>query len=348
MKALIGFISSALIAMSSTTISASATQKADEVIDYAETLIGISGRPNIITDYWNLVTEWCAQTIVYVGDKTGTSSSFPRVTFVDRSGPYIGFRDWFESRGRFFYSDTYTPLKGDLIVFDYDKDNKGDHIGFVSEVNTQANAVKTIEGNANDKVAANAYSMSNDNILGYCKPSYNDATEQKPVTTTEATVSTTASTVSTTTQTETVNQEAKYYVSSSIGCNLRSKPDYSNNIIQILDTDTSITVYDIKNGFAYCKVDKTGAKGYVHTSTIAEAGQGFYNYGCTANYYISSDIGCKMRSEPYFDNKNVICILDTNTKITVLSKDYEFSYCEVTLGNSVVNGYIHNSVMNPI
>ncbi|MBQ3139040.1 MAG: CHAP domain-containing protein [Ruminococcus sp.] len=366
LKGFIGMATSAVIGLNTLTCTAFAGQKADKVIEYAETLIGISGRPNIITQYWNLTTEWCAQTIVYVGDKTGVSYCFPRVTFVDRSGNYTGFRDWFEGNGRFFYRDYYTPMKGDLIIFDYNRDNKGDHIGFVSAVNSFAKLVYTIEGNANDMVAAKTYEMSNPNILGYCRPYYNDEEEAAPVVTTavntDVTIQTTTATTSAYEQpvqtmpvimpslNNGVTAGETYYVSSSIGCNLRSKPNYSDsNIIEILDTNTALTVQSVENGFAYCQINNTGKWGYVHTSTIAKTGQNTYSYGCAANHYVSSEIGCNLRSEPNLSDSSVKCILDTNTNVTVLSKGKDFSYCEVVLYNeNVLNGYIHNSSLSPI
>lgn len=364
LKTFIGVMTSASLIFNSLPPQAHAGESADKVINYASTLIGISGRPNIITEYWGLTTECCAETIVYVGDKTGVSSSFPRSTFVDRSGQYEGFRDWFEARNRFHYKGKYTPVKGDLIIFDYNNDNIGDHIGFVSDTNLSTMIVYTIEENANDRVATNAYHMNSPIILGYCRPYYNDYEKlniQTSVTASTATISTTISTTTTaTTAVTTTNNnisspnfntaENLYYVSSLIGCNLKNAPNFNDeSIIEILDTSTKLYVQSIKNNFAYVQVGTSEQYGYVHISTISPAGHDIYNYGCAVNYYVSSEIGCKLHSVPKLDDKNVITILDSNTQLTMLSQGLEFSYCEiVTSNNSVLNGYIHNSVISPI
>ena len=62
--------------------------------------------------------------------------------------------------------------------------------------------VYTIEGNANDRVATNAYHMNSPIILGYCRPYYNDYEKlniQTSVTASAATISTTTSTTTTAT-----------------------------------------------------------------------------------------------------------------------------------------------------
>jgi len=156
-KSTLAVFSAALTFNAATCGLVNASDASDRVVKEAQSLIGVSGRPNIITDYWNLITEWCAMTIVYVADQADVSNSVPRSTFVDRSGEYTGFRDWYEERARFRYRDTYTPKKGDFIVFDWNDDDQGDHIGIVS--GTDYSSVYTIEGNSNDAVAAKAYNL---------------------------------------------------------------------------------------------------------------------------------------------------------------------------------------------
>lgn len=330
---------------------AKAYTKGEEIADYAEKLVGISGRPNIITDYWGgLVTEWCAMAIVYVGDKVGVTS-FPRSTFVDKSGEYIGFRDWFAERNRFYYRGQIIPKPGDLIIFDYDRDDHGDHIGFVDYADTANNLVHTIEGNANDRMAKMTYSISNANILGYCRPDYNDGSyTAAPVTTTTPANKTPTTTVPTAAQpsANSGTTVSSYIVTSSIGCNLRSRPDFSSSsIMEILDTDTVLYPVRTEGSFIYVKTN-AGKYGYVHTSAVSPSGQKNYTYGCKSNYYVSSVYGCYIYSSPY-GSDNTARILDYNQKLTLLSQGDEYSYAEVTLYNgNVLNGYVKNSAVSPI
>lgn len=364
-----GLLASATaLSLAGNTISptAMASQKGEEVVEYAEDLVGISGRPNIITDYWRLVTEWCAMAVFYVGDKTGVPNSFPRSTYVDKSGIYKdptlgpGFRDWFEERGRFYYQGELIPGAGDLIIFDYNGDGYGDHIGFVKSYNGATNIVYTIEGNVNDQMLPQYYYANDYRILGYCRPDYNDSNYSAPPVTTAPTPAVTTTAVSnfvptSTTTTVAVNpvtppsyNSSDYYVSSSIGCNLRSQPEFNdNNIMQILDTNTTLHLISTSGSFYYVRVGNTDTYGYVHYSTVSQRGQNTYSYGCKENYYISSQYGCYLYDSP--NGTGSSRILDTNQKITLLSQGSEYSYIEVVMYNgNVYNGYVENDVISPI
>ena len=61
--------------------------------------------------------------------------------------------------------NTYTPQRGDLILFDWDGGGE-DHIGIVTGVSDTA--VKTIEGNKGDKVRSASYARYSKQIYGYC------------------------------------------------------------------------------------------------------------------------------------------------------------------------------------
>ena len=61
--------------------------------------------------------------------------------------------------------NTYTPQRGDLILFDWNGGGE-DHIGIVTGVTDTV--VKTIEGNSSDKVKSSSYSRYDKRIYGYC------------------------------------------------------------------------------------------------------------------------------------------------------------------------------------
>ncbi len=135
-----------------------------------------------------------------------------------------------------------------------------------------------------------------------------------------------------------------YYVSSLIGANARASALISdNNILGIIDTDERLYVADFEGEFAHCRVESTGQWVYLHRSTIDCLPPKDYTYGARISHYVSSDIGCNFRAKGDYAG-DVLCILDTNQQVSVLTEPNElgFVYCELTLGDGVVhNGYIH-------
>ena len=63
-------------------------------------------------------------------------------------------------------SSSYTPKKGDLIFFDWDRNGVSNHIGIVQSVNGKK--IKTVEGNCGNKVCERNTKTTAKNIFGYC------------------------------------------------------------------------------------------------------------------------------------------------------------------------------------
>jgi len=67
--------------------------------------------------------------------------------------------------------DSYVPIKGDLIFFDWGGDGVSNHVGIVAQVFTDENgsptSLLTIEGNSGDSVCYNEYSINDSDIMGY-------------------------------------------------------------------------------------------------------------------------------------------------------------------------------------
>ncbi|MBP3647953.1 MAG: Cna B-type domain-containing protein [Clostridia bacterium] len=61
-------------------------------------------------------------------------------------------------------TEEYRPKPGDLIFFDYDEDDRSDHVGFVVEI---SDVIKTIEGNSDDRVRNVTYELDDETIMGY-------------------------------------------------------------------------------------------------------------------------------------------------------------------------------------
>ena len=114
--------------------------------------------------------EWCAYFIVWCARQAGIDNSIIKQTgWADADDLGVDYR----ARG------SYTPQKGDIIIFDYSPRSSktpasayGDHVGLVEYVSN--GYVHTIEGNANNGVRKYSYSLSNNDIKGYGIPNYNN------------------------------------------------------------------------------------------------------------------------------------------------------------------------------
>ena len=67
--------------------------------------------------------------------------------------------------------EPYLPQPGDLIFFDWESGDEADHVGFVAEFIPASDGVpaqvKTLEGNAGDRVQYETYEAADSRILGY-------------------------------------------------------------------------------------------------------------------------------------------------------------------------------------
>lgn len=70
---------------------------------------------------------------------------------------------WFKDKGR-WKNNKYTPKKGDLIYFTYEK-GKYNHVGIVESV--LKGKINTIEGNTSHTVARRSYPAGSSKIAGY-------------------------------------------------------------------------------------------------------------------------------------------------------------------------------------
>lgn len=141
------------------------------------------------------------------------------------------------------------------------------------------------------------------------------------------------------------NYAPTHYISSSIGANARLSAEISDeNLLYVVDTDTQIYVSHFEGEFAYCRVEGTGQWVYLHNTTINKLPtDGEYTYGARVTHYVSSPKGLNLRSKGDYSGE-VLCILDTNQEISVLTAPNELGFvlCEFTFGDGIVhNGYVH-------
>ena len=107
---------------------------------------------------------WCATFVSAVGIALGISHILL---------PECGVGDMvrlYKVQNRFRSPKDYTPKMGDLIVYDWGGDGKGDHIGIVERC--CKGKMSIIEGNYKDAVGRREVTTGSKSILGYCIPDY--------------------------------------------------------------------------------------------------------------------------------------------------------------------------------
>ena len=122
-------------------------------------------------EYELLYTDsWCAAFVTACAMDAGLTQIIP---------PECGCQrqiELFRQMGRWQEKDTYVPLPGDIIYYDWDErklgDSRGwsDHVGIVT--GTFWPYVRVIEGNKDDKVDYRVVSLLDPTIRGYGLPDY--------------------------------------------------------------------------------------------------------------------------------------------------------------------------------
>ena len=109
---------------------------------------------------WNQYTPWCACFLSW-GAAQQPNETFdgdpPRFAKVDDGMKLFRDDQWRDSGA--------TPIPGDYVFFDWDRDSDPDHVGAVLCVD--GNQLYTIEGNSGGRVAVNCYPKNDPRIVGY-------------------------------------------------------------------------------------------------------------------------------------------------------------------------------------
>lgn len=109
---------------------------------------------------WNQYTPWCACFLSW-GAAQQPNETFdgdpPRFAKVDDGMKLFRDDQWRDSGA--------TPIPGDYVFFDWDRDSDPDHVGAVLCVD--GNQLYTIEGNSGGRVAVNCYPKNDPRIMGY-------------------------------------------------------------------------------------------------------------------------------------------------------------------------------------
>ena len=121
---------------------------------------------------WKMLNTnpWCAATVSAAFIKAGLTD----IGFVECScSQMIAL---YKAKGRWMEADSYVPSPGDLMMYDWNDNGKGDctgapeHVGMVVSVSKRT--IRILEGNNNDAVAYRNMAVNGKYIRGYCLPDY--------------------------------------------------------------------------------------------------------------------------------------------------------------------------------
>lgn len=110
---------------------------------------------------WNQYTPWCACFLSWGAaqqPKNAFDGTPPSFANVDDGMKLFRGNQWRDSGA--------TPIPGDYVFFDWDRDSDPDHVGAVLCVDENG-CLYTIEGNSGGKVAVNCYPKNDPRIMGY-------------------------------------------------------------------------------------------------------------------------------------------------------------------------------------
>jgi CHAP domain/Putative peptidoglycan binding domain len=108
-----------------------------------------AGSNNVLFSRWyGIRGPWCAMFVTYCGVKVGSKAFIKPPTGAWGAGryAYVPYVRNAAMAGRDFLVATTKPVRGDLVLFDWDNDGVADHIGFFEKWLTP-NTFSTIEGN---------------------------------------------------------------------------------------------------------------------------------------------------------------------------------------------------------
>jgi len=144
--------------------------KRDEIVAIALSQKGYQEGYNNDTKYgeWYGLNynPWCAMFVSWCAFQVG----IPEDIIPKFAGCTTGFGEM-QAMG-ITTNEHIIPEKGDLIFFDWDYTGDYDHVGIVTEANSEY--VYTIEGNHDDCVDEYVYPINAGYIHGYAKPRYDD------------------------------------------------------------------------------------------------------------------------------------------------------------------------------
>ena len=117
--------------------------------------------------------EWCAAFVTAMGVLTGLT---PNIILPECSCNTM--IELYKAIGRWQENDAHVPKPGDLLMYDWQDDGKGDntgvadHVGIVEKV--VGNTITIIEGNRSKRVMRTEIAVNGKTIRGYCLPDFEE------------------------------------------------------------------------------------------------------------------------------------------------------------------------------
>lgn len=114
--------------------------------------------------------EWCATFVSAISIALGYTDIMPTECSCAR------MITLYKAKGRWEENDAYVPSPGDIVMYDWQDNGKGDntsnpdHVGFV--VSMAGTTMTILEGNKGEAVSYRSLSLNGKYIRGYCLPDY--------------------------------------------------------------------------------------------------------------------------------------------------------------------------------
>ena len=143
-----------------------------KIVQIAQNEVGYKESGNNQTKYgewYGMQDEWCNIFVSWCANQAGISEDIiPKMAYVPSTA------NWYDAKGQYknskAFGGNYIPLAGDIVLFDYNRNTDSDHIGIVEKV--EGNKLYTIEGNKDNMVKREIYSLDSKDIRAYCVPAY--------------------------------------------------------------------------------------------------------------------------------------------------------------------------------
>lgn len=154
--------------------------KREDVVNIAKSMLGIREgsreHEDLINEYNNIrplpvgykikkTDSWCAAFVSVVGVRAGMEADIM---------PECGCQrmiELYKKKGT-WKDKHYTAKPGDIIFYDWGKNNFSDHVGIVTS--REGNMLTVIEGNKSDEVSYRAIRADDASIIGYGAPEYDE------------------------------------------------------------------------------------------------------------------------------------------------------------------------------
>lgn len=146
-----------------------------EIILVAKAQIGNEGGDKFWKWYgFEEHVHWCACYVSWCANECG----YIEKGIIPKFSVCTDGINWFKEKNEWHdRGDSYYPIIGDIIFFDWydengNQDGNCDHVGIVTRTDVDNRNIYTIEGNTSNKCAERMYSLDDVQVMGYGSPKY--------------------------------------------------------------------------------------------------------------------------------------------------------------------------------